>query len=733
MAAATLCESCKLLKFDDEALGGSESCPSSNGGTHLVFDDNDQTRFFPIAYRFDDIFPELPNLAISASAGCPCCSSLRQALLSAGLQVPDAAETARVKLAASYVWKIPGEAMFRTGGLRAYHDRGLAALALLVEFLPSDSVDCPSQRGDPPMLIFHVDSEFERCRTWLRLMSTPRNEVLGTSNIRWIKQQHEAHKSLSAEWDSEEESGFLPTRLIDVGCERQRQPMRLVLSEELVSTEAVRDQQYAALSYCWGAPDDAKAQFKTERGSLADRLRGIDLDSMTAVVKDAIKVCRALDIRYLWVDAVCILQGDAIDWEKEAAMMSLVYSNAAVTLCPVTSSSCRQGFLSEEKPSQIDIPFKSGIRPDISGTFTLRHAKTSSMSGPLSDVGSISTADLNSVWETRAWTFQEYQLSRFILMFGAQRIHIVTSQGILTEGETEHIERGTPTAAFLDRCIAAGESLSDNYINAHWMSVVPDYCNRNLAYLGDRLPALSGLAAYFQGLLDDRYIAGLWQRDLFRQLFWTVDQKGYNRKKPGRLQDLVQLISSRIPFIAPSWSWLSQHGDLDFSHRYMHMKGAWGNYRPEYSGVEPTIVLSGTGINPMGKIDHASLKITSRLVQVERGPRPFRDEAFMDGLWQTYDENGAYVADCGLDWTADGSKPDRRLYLLLLGSCVEEMEGGPFGRDKRYAWGLVICETDSDHSQGKTYYRVGVFYSKPKGNAGLQLFQDGKRKTVYLI
>ena len=60
----------------------------------------------------------------------------------------------------------------------------------------------------------------------------------------------------------------------------------------------------------------------------------IDIDQrmMPLVLQEAIKVCRALSIRYLWVDCLCIIQDDVSDWESESALMSLVYGHALVNL-----------------------------------------------------------------------------------------------------------------------------------------------------------------------------------------------------------------------------------------------------------------------------------------------------------------------------------------------------------------------------------------------------------------
>ena len=44
--------------------------------------------------------------------------------------------------------------------------------------------------------------------------------------------------------------------------------------------------------------------------------------------QDAIFVTRTLDVRYLWIDSLCVCQDNLRDWEREVAKMASVYSNS---------------------------------------------------------------------------------------------------------------------------------------------------------------------------------------------------------------------------------------------------------------------------------------------------------------------------------------------------------------------------------------------------------------------
>ena len=119
-------------------------------------------------------------------------------------------------------------------------------------------------------------------------------------------------------------SGFLPTCLITVGADSGVHP-HLVITDYWLKRRAPR---YAALSYCWGPLDDAKAQSRTRVHNIEQRKSGSPLDSLTNVILDAIVVARTLSIPYIWVDSLCIIQGDRSDWERDSSTIKDVYRHA---------------------------------------------------------------------------------------------------------------------------------------------------------------------------------------------------------------------------------------------------------------------------------------------------------------------------------------------------------------------------------------------------------------------
>jgi hypothetical protein len=64
---------------------------------------------------------------------------------------------------------------------------------------------------------------------------------------------------------------------------------------------------------------------KLERESEKSLKDGVEIRMLDATIRDAIKICRGLEIQYLWVDALCIFQDEESDWLKQSSQMSHIY------------------------------------------------------------------------------------------------------------------------------------------------------------------------------------------------------------------------------------------------------------------------------------------------------------------------------------------------------------------------------------------------------------------------
>ncbi|TGO89197.1 hypothetical protein BPOR_0120g00050 [Botrytis porri] len=151
----------------------------------------------------------------------------------------------------------------------------------------------------------------------------------------------------------------LPTRVLQIESE----------TTSLVRLHVSRPDQeddYIALSYCWGGPQS----FKTTASTLEHCMRGFDSNDLPLTLKDTIFIARSIGIRYIWIDALCIIQDNEVDKAREIEKMGDIYKNATITISAAGSTSIDGGLFNHEPtPELLEIPF---CLPDKSLSKTLK-------------------------------------------------------------------------------------------------------------------------------------------------------------------------------------------------------------------------------------------------------------------------------------------------------------------------------------------------------------------------
>ncbi len=75
---------------------------------------------------------------------------------------------------------------------------------------------------------------------------------------------------------------------------------------------------------------------------------------LTRTFQDAVDVCRRLDVGYIWIDSLCIVQDSKEDWDAESIKMADTYENAFVTIAATKSQDGSGGCYSERDPGHVD-------------------------------------------------------------------------------------------------------------------------------------------------------------------------------------------------------------------------------------------------------------------------------------------------------------------------------------------------------------------------------------------
>lgn len=349
----------------------------------------------------------------------------------------------------------------------------------------------------------------------------------------------------------------LPTRVVDVGD--------ATANPRLIATDGMLD-GWAALSYCWGGKSSFVLNKDTSTGLFGGH---IPLAEYPQTLQDAIIITRLLSIRYLWIDAICIMQDSHDDWSAEAARMKDVYGGALITIAATCSRSTDDGIFKTREISEPICSLEWRIS-NVSEPHTVFLRSSS-------DRGLWDTTMKSEPLNTRGWTLQESLLAPRTLSFGTQQMFweclclkisesgrpvlpgerhrdkafvqsIVSNKSNVWEKSKSALTR-TALNSKLVFFQAVPGAWEDQYfaMYSRWYAIVKDFTGRNLTVQTDVLPALSGIAAAFQNLLQDDYCAGLWRRDIVRGLCWS------RHVFPKMISDGQEQRDTNLP----SWSWAS--------------------------------------------------------------------------------------------------------------------------------------------------------------------------------
>jgi hypothetical protein len=394
--------------------------------------------------------------------------------------------------------------------------------------------------------------------------------------------------------------GCGPARLIDVfanNCD-----IGSMKTSKIVDAADI-PHPYLALSYRWNLqpPQDSDSHlpqgYVTKHANILARRLDIVEEELPKTFRDAIYATRSLGVRYLWIDAVCIIQDSTEDWLEQSGKMGSIFGKALLTLVAAAGEHSEAGMFNERSTyggyrnarSDHDERLNAlhTILPGGSVRSTL-YIVSQAEGGRLCH-GSSRMAPLSS----RAWCLQEDLLSPRKLYYASDQLywqcgHLVMSEDHLAEEISVSPENGlyiTP---------ASGPSYP-------WYDVVISrhYASRTATMVTDRLIAVAGLARHAAATIKSRYLAGLWEVTISRGLLWRP-LKSHKHKE----------------YCAPSWSWASQDGGVVWD--------PWSRLVEIVPGCE----YLRADINPLlgsdefGGVSSAALTLRSKVIELTVEARP---------------------------------------------------------------------------------------------------------------
>lgn len=317
----------------------------------------------------------------------------------------------------------------------------------------------------------------------------------------------------------------LPTRVLDVD---RSDKSRVFLVEPQYAID-----RYISLSYCWG---DAQF-FKLTKENFSSCKEGILIDNLPVCFQHAIKIARGLRIKYIWIDALCIIQDDIKDWKIQAAKMARIYQNAFLVIAMSKAS----------RPDQDCLGEVAGVNVDSVHARIFHHMApwVERLGNPFFPL------------TRRGWAYQERFLAQRLVHFGPHEPIWECSSSTYCEcGRQDQGEAATRGAGWeklifqaMRRKLVLEPNATVDDSDYLWRDIVQRYSSLELTFHDDKLPALSGIvdALSWMGIKPTAYLAGLWCGSLVQDLLWkTVYADSLKSTK------------------SPSWSWAAIMGPVQY-------------------------------------------------------------------------------------------------------------------------------------------------------------------------
>ena len=351
----------------------------------------------------------------------------------------------------------------------------------------------------------------------------------------------------------------LPTILIKSWldtCEREHEscrhnpanelnmPLYLIdVVEECITLKPVSNMRYIALSYVWGNVKSTSLtsgnveELRTPR-SLAS---GSPVATLPQTIRDAMRLTADLDVRYLWVDCLCLVQNDP-NLSFYLNRMHLIYANAFLTIVVANKDNADGGITGYDTRSTGRIlPGKVINYPNyILGTgIEIQRAANAALP-----------------WSSRAWTLQEGFSSRRVLVID-DRICLNCVENCLEEGSSFGFKINSNLSNRMRALLPTLCQASPTELKPDWYAyslVAGSFASRALSYDQDSIKAFLGVINLYTSLDDlqsavhTRLLYGHPICKLSGALLWSSKEAILERR---------MLLRQDGSFVMPSWSWMA--------------------------------------------------------------------------------------------------------------------------------------------------------------------------------
>lgn len=394
----------------------------------------------------------------------------------------------------------------------------------------------------------------------------------------------------------------------------------------MLGADLPKDTLYATLSHCWGG---ASPIVLTQENF--GRLNfDIPLEEPPETFQQAIHVARSLDIGYLWICTLCIIQDSNLDWLQEVGKMAQVYTKSFLNISADASANPYRGLFRQRDPTKwrsFFVPSPDGAKDVLGICYGEDPAKGWSLG--------VEESPLNR----RGWVLQERMLAPRVVHFSEEQVYweclnCMTSEHVASYVDLEDVvsyKAGLLNVTLTDSDSAADADDGDLGWDFHynWQKLVVKYCSCELTVPSDRPFTIAGLAkafCHYRNLKPSDYACGLWRPRFILDLAWRYSEcKNKSRKE----------FQTSLLAISPSWSWLSVDAE-DLDEEWSEISTA----------VAELVELKTTPIgDPFGRVSSAYVRIRAPLCQatLERDAGGVGRRTLVSIHGETLDETSANV------------------------------------------------------------------------------------------
>ena len=325
--------------------------------------------------------------------------------------------------------------------------------------------------------------------------------------------------------------------------------------------------RYVALSYVWGRT----STFTTTKATLELLCKPGALQQpstpnfkISRTVSEAILMTKVLGERYLWVDALCIVQ-DGDDNSIQLNAMAMIYARACLTIVSAHGEDANAGFRGLRR---VGLPRQARQR-------IAQLTPNQSLVKPSSK--QVWDDSMLQPWSTRAWTYQEAMFSRRMLIFAHNSVRWRCKTARYSEeSDSPDCVHSYATAAQRHYSWSSPQLTPSPVPNlGEFEALVNGFNCRRLTRPEDALPAFAGVSLLLGKKLRGSLISGLPEYFLDICLLWRP------LRRLGPAQRRLEMVPSDQHCL-PSWSWVGWETEIAFPYTW--------NYSSKLTGPTPIML-----------------------------------------------------------------------------------------------------------------------------------------------